>query len=229
MKKQYKLSLEKKLTNMLIFMLKEEPSNKEIYLDIKNTFTFSNKSIFNLEKELKKIDLFGDSTQDLSCFSLFDDKINLSLFKNKKEVLFDHLRQIFLYCILFRNKEEGEKLLSDNEKFFIKDKSKKNEVKNNEIKNLIPGLGDNIGNLIGDLSEELIPKLSKMDLSTVDISNPMSILTDDRFKDILEETGVKLKQKMNNGDINEEELKSEIVNIMPDNILSSIFSNIAKK
>jgi hypothetical protein len=93
----------------------------------------------------------------------------------------------------------------------------------------MPGLGENIGNLVEDLSQELIPKLSQMDLSGIDITNPMSILSDIRFKGILEETGVKLKEKMRTGDIDEQELKSEITNIMPDTILNTMFSNMAKK
>ena len=233
MKKQYKRSLEKKLTNMLIFMLREDSSNKEMYLDVKNSFTFSNKSISNLEEELKKVNVF-ENDDKWEQLTIFNGKIKLSNFKNKKVILFNHLRQLLLFCTLFRNKTEGEKLLLEKENFFSKQKSKSNDNSDNkeisdQLSKLMPGLGENIGNLVEDLSQELIPKLSQMDLSGIDITNPMSILSDIRFKGILEETGVKLKEKMRTGDIDEQELKSEITNIMPDTILNTMFSNMAKK
>jgi hypothetical protein len=81
---------------------------------------------------------------------------------------------------------------------------------------MMSNLPSGLNNFVVEMSSEIIPKLKDIDLSNVDISNPMAMFeSNDSLKELMISTSHKLKEKIDKGELNEQELKKEISTMIP--------------
>lgn len=219
-KLNYTPLFKKSLTNFFMNLVKFPDMINHI-VDVKKNFekleVSASSALLISELENQEKHIMSDNKESLDIvfsLSLFNGKLPLEKIK-EREIGIKHLRLIYLYAKGVQSESEAQRLLTTYGIHFKKNNLRKmtNEIENSkaskmsepgiDIKNFSKMLPPNLGTLFSDISEDI-------DLESIDLSNPMSILTNSMSS--MHNVLPKIQNKI--GDLDTNELGMEIAQVL---------------
>lgn len=218
-KLNYNSLFKKSLTNFFLNLIKfkemipyvmDVRTNYE-KMDVKDSSAILIKELETYEKEIMSEE--SHSLDTVFSQVLFGGKLPLDKIK-EREIGIKHIRLIYLYAKGVQDQDEAQRLLTQYGMHFKKNNLKRmtNQIENSKTKMTEPGLDiknfskmlpPNLGSLFSDISEEI-------DLENMDLSNPMSVITNSMTN--MHQVLPKIQNKI--GDLNTDDLGMEIAQVL---------------